>query len=135
MSLLYVKLPSSSRIDIHLEGKRYRSGDWINTTISKYETLQLRCRADLTGTFVLASHKVSVFGGSTVTSIGSGTSRDHIEEQIPPVKVWGKRFATSKFPNTNANVLRILASEDNTAIVINDKHPVHLRRGEYHEMP
>jgi hypothetical protein len=133
MSMLYIRLPSTRGIDIRLEGKRYRSGDWLNTTISKYETLQLRCRADLTGTFVLASHKVSVFGGSTVTSIGSGGSRDHIEEQIPPVNVWGKEFAISKFPDTNPNVLRFLASEDNTVIVINDKQSIHLKGGEFHE--
>jgi hypothetical protein len=133
MSKLYIKLPSSSGIDIRLEGKRYRSGDWINTTISKYETLQLCCRADLTGTFVLASHKVSVFGGSTVTSIGSGGSRDHIEEQIPPLNVWGKRFAISKFPDTNPNIIRILASEDNTAIRIDNIQYAHLRGGEFYE--
>lgn len=132
-SMLYIRLPPSSGVNIRLDGKSYHSGDWINTTINKFETLQLRCRADLTGTFVLASQKVSIFGGTTVTSIGGGRSRDHIEEQIPPVKAWGKRFAISKFPDTNPNVLRFLASEDNTAIVINDKQSIHLKCGEFYE--
>lgn len=132
-SMLDIKLPSTKGISFRLEGKHYHGGDWINTTINKFETLQLRCRGDLTGTFVLASEKVSVFGGTTVTSIGVGTSKDHIEEQIPPTNVWGKRFALSQFPDTTSNFLRFLASEDNTEIVIYDKETVHLKAGEFHE--
>jgi hypothetical protein len=132
-SSLQIKLPSTKGISIRLEGKHYVSSDWINTTINKFETLQLRCRGDLTGTFVLASEKVSVFGGTTVTSVGAGITKDHIEEHIPPVNVWGKRFALSQFPDTNPNFLRFLASEDNTEIVMNNKQTFHLMSGEFHE--
>ncbi|XP_061169976.1 uncharacterized protein LOC133179199 [Saccostrea echinata] len=132
-TMLNIKLPLKNNIDIQLEGKSYNRGDWINITINKFDTLQLRCHADLTGTLVLSSQKVSVFGGSTVTSIGVGISRDHIEEQIPPINVWGKRFAVNSFPDTNPNILRFLASEDDTTVNINDKETVHIMAGNFHE--
>ncbi|XP_062622357.1 uncharacterized protein LOC134283859 [Saccostrea cucullata] len=129
---LNIKLPMKHKINIHLAGKSYNQGDWINITINKFDTLQLLCHADLTGTLVLSSEKVSVFGGSTVTSIGIGFSRDHIEEQIPPVNVWGKRFAVNPFPDTEPNILRFLASEDNTTVVIDNKN-IHIMAGNFHE--
>ncbi|XP_062622356.1 uncharacterized protein LOC134283858 [Saccostrea cucullata] len=131
---LNIKLPMEHNINIHLEGKSYNQGDWINMTVNKYDTLQLLCHADLTGTVVLSSEKVSVFGGSTITSVGVGTSRDHIEEQIPPVNVWGKSFAINPFPDTNPNVIRFLASEDDTFVNIDGKPSVHMSAGNFHEL-
>ncbi|XP_061169978.1 uncharacterized protein LOC133179200 [Saccostrea echinata] len=130
---LNIKLPMTHKLNIRLEGKRYSQGEWINITINKFDTLQLLCHGDLTGTLVLSSQKVSVFGGSTVTSIGVGFSRDHIEEQIPPVNVWGKKFAVNPFPDTNPNTLRFLASEDNTTVNIDNKKNVHIMEGNFHE--
>nr|XP_034302507.1 IgGFc-binding protein isoform X2 [Crassostrea gigas] len=130
---LQIKIKSTNGGIIILENKRYGNNDWLNTTISRFEVLQLQCRSDLTGTFVQSSQKISVFGGSTVTNIGTGTSRDHIEEQIPPVNVWGKRFAMSPVPHTNPNVIRVLASEDDTMITINN-HGIHtLQSGQFYE--
>ncbi|XP_061170004.1 uncharacterized protein LOC133179229 [Saccostrea echinata] len=132
-TMLNIRLPSNNNITLHLEGKHYKRNDWINITINKFETLQLLCHTDLSGTFVSSSNKISVFGGSTVTSIGTGWSRDHIEEQIPPVNVWGKSFAINPFPDTNPNILRLLASEDNTTVAITNKQTVHLMNGKFHE--
>ncbi|XP_065933610.1 uncharacterized protein [Magallana gigas] len=130
---LQIKIKSTNDGIIILENKRYENNDWLNTTISRFEILQLQCRGDLTGTFVQSSQKISVFGGSTVTDIGTGMTRDHIEEQIPPVNVWGKRFAISPVPHTNPNVFRVLASEDDTIITINN-HGIHtLQSGQFYE--
>ena len=92
-------------------------------TGSKFTTVQLSCRGDLTVTFVKSSHsyRVSMFGGSTVTNIGVGTTRDHLKEQIPPLNVWGKQFAIFPVPDTNPNLIRILASEDNTVVSVNNQ--------------
>ncbi|XP_034302509.2 IgGFc-binding protein-like [Magallana gigas] len=117
---LQIKIKSTNRGKINLESKMYENNDWLNTTISRFEVLQLQCKGDLTGTFVQSSQKISVFGGTTVTNIGEGTSKDHIEEQIPPVNVWGKQFIMSPVPNTSPNFIRVLTSEDDT--VISNKH-------------
>ncbi|XP_062622358.1 uncharacterized protein LOC134283860 [Saccostrea cucullata] len=131
-TILNIKLPNTNNIRIHFEGKSYSHGDWMNLTINKYDTLQLLCRADLTGTLVLSSKKVSVFGGSTITSVGIGSTKDHIEEHIPPVNVWGKKFAINPIPDTNPNILRFLASEDNTMVNINNKE-IQIMAGNYSE--
>ncbi|XP_065929401.1 uncharacterized protein [Magallana gigas] len=130
---LQIKIKSTNGGIIIFENKKYGNNDWLNTSISRFGVLQLQCQGDLTGTFVQASQKISVFGGSTVTNIGAGISRDHIEEQIPPVNVWGKRFAMRPVPDTNPNLVRVLASEDDTVITINNHHIHTLKTGQFYE--
>ncbi|XP_052673463.1 uncharacterized protein LOC128155678 isoform X1 [Crassostrea angulata] len=130
---LQIKIKSTNRGEINLESKKYENNDWLNTTISRFEVLQLQCKGDLTGTFVQSSQKISVFGGTTVTNIGEGTSKDHIEEQIPPVNVWGKQFVMSPVPNTSPNFIRVLASEDDT-VIRNKNNGIHtLQAGQFYE--
>ena len=130
---LSIRIKSTYGGSVYFERRNYGNGNWLNTTIDRFETIQLLCRGDLTGTFVQSSQRVSVFGGSTVTNIGSGTSRDHIEEQIPPLNVWGKRFAIFPVPDTNPNLIRVLASEDNTVVSVNNQVKRTLQSGEFYE--
>ena len=130
---LSIRIKSTNGGSVDFERKNYRNGNWLNTTIDKFGTIQLLCRGDLTGTFVQSSQRVSVFGGSTVTNIGIGISRDHIEEQIPPLNVWGKRFAIFPVPDTNPNLIRVLASEDNTVVSVNNQVKQTLEPGEFYE--
>nr|XP_022322760.1 IgGFc-binding protein-like [Crassostrea virginica] len=130
---LSIRIKATNHGSVDFDKKRYRNGNWLNTTIDKFETIQLLCRGDLTGTFVQSSQRVSVFGGSTVTNIGSGLGKDHIEEQIPPLNVWGKRFSTFSVPGTNPNLIRVLASEDNTVVFVNNQVKQTLQHGEFYE--
>uniref|UniRef100_A0A8B8D3U4 IgGFc-binding protein-like n=1 Tax=Crassostrea virginica TaxID=6565 RepID=A0A8B8D3U4_CRAVI len=131
---LSIRIITTNNGRVDFDNKIYGNGNWLNTTIDRFESIQLLCRGDLTGTFVQSSQKVSVFGGSTLTNIGSGSSRDHIEEQIPPLNVWGKRFGIYSVPGTNPNLIRVLASEDNTVVSVNN-HQVNqtLQHGEFYE--
>ena len=128
-----IRIKATNHGSVDFDKKIYRNGNWLNTTIDKFETIQLLCRGDLTGTFVQSSQKVSVFGGSTVTNIGSGSSRDHIEEQIPPLNVWGKQFSIYSVPGTNPNLIRVLASDDNTVVTVNNQAKQVLQPGEFYE--
>nr|XP_022322752.1 IgGFc-binding protein-like [Crassostrea virginica] len=130
---LSIRIKSTNGGRVHFDRKNYGNGNWLNTTIDRFETIQLLCRGDLTGTFVQSSQRVSVFGGCTVTNIGSGTSKDHIEEQIPPLNVWGKRFSILSVPGTNPNLIRVLASEDNTVVSVNNQVNQTLQHGEFYE--
>ena len=130
---LSIRIKSTNNGRVDFDNKIYGSGNWLNTTIDRFETIQLLCRGDLTGTFVQSSQRVSVFGGSTVTNIGIGTSRDHIEEQIPPLNVWGKQFSIYPVPGTNPNLIRVLASEDNTVVSVNNQVNQTLQHGEFYE--
>lgn len=57
---------------------------------------------------------------------------DHIEEQIPPLNVWGKHFAVSPIPDTNPNLLRILASANGTTVSVNSMTH-NLESGEFYD--
>ena len=104
--------------------------------------------SDLSGSMVLANRDVVVFGGSEAsnapntnhcdkvagvcewdgeTKCGGNedcTSKfntccaDHLEQQLFPVKSWGKRYLASKtFPrNQEQDVYRVMAAENNTQI-------------------
>ena len=130
---LSIKIKSTNGGSVDFDSKKYANDDWLNTTIDRFESIQLSCRGDLTGTFIKSSQKVSVFGGSTLTNIGIGTSKDHIEEQIPPLNVWGKRFAIFPVPDTNPNLIRVLTSEDSTVISVNNRQKQTLQPGEFYE--
>ncbi len=57
--------------------------------------------SDVSGTQVIASKPVSVFGGVKRASIPTrwGTYRDHLVEQLPPLQSWGRNaLVTPHFP-------------------------------------
>ncbi|XP_062614916.1 uncharacterized protein LOC134276660 [Saccostrea cucullata] len=130
---LSIKLSVGGNVEVEVDGKKFHDGDWINTTINRFETLHIVTSGDLTGTFILTSSPVSVFGGSTVTTIGSGRSRDHVEEHIPPVNVWGKTFFINPIPNTDDNIFRFLSSQDNTELMVNNNKYVLQKSGYFLE--
>ena len=118
-------------------------------TLSQYEVLNLETAAmgeDLTGTWILADKRISVFGGSECASspvtnlCENGTCKswpqwncstmkqcpalcccDHLEQQMIPVPAWGKHYAVghSKFRGNEADTWVVLAAEDGTGIQTN----------------
>ena len=79
---------------------------------------------DFTGTIVTsASNKpIAVFNGNCITSVPNNVSAgyDHVFEQAMPTDYWGKRFVVTsiyqKFPGMSADVVKITALYDNTAV-------------------
>ncbi len=80
---------------------------------------------DLTGSIVRSTKPVVVYGGSARTevptgfSMNGGTSRDHLAEAIPPVAAWGKFFAAKNTGRPLGDLIRVVASVNNTVIKIN----------------
>lgn len=98
--------------------------------------------ADLTGTHVQASGPVVVFGGHECANVPAQGINfcDHIEQQLFPIASWGSQYVVSSFSprgNGDAQVFRILASEDQTLVTTTPPQPnadnVTLNRGEYVE--
>lgn len=81
---------------------------------------------DITGTYIqvidtgaTASCKtVSVFSGSSWTSLGCSGSADNLYEQMYPVQSWGTRFATVPLRGVSGDNLRFLAANNNTSVII-----------------
>ena len=111
--------PSSGPVSVSYGGATYGNGQTFRIDLNRFDTFQAQSSGDLSGTFIHSSHNVSVFSGNVRTNVGSGDSRDHLVEQLPPLSSWGKRFATVPTPmRTTGDVIRIVASQDNTVVHI-----------------
>lgn len=112
-------------------------GNTINIQLDAGETYQVQSRNgsdDLTGSFVSADKNFAIFGGAKWTEVPSGCSaRDNLLEQMYPVTTWGKQFVTIPNINMNYDLFRIMASEDNTLVMVygNTTDAYNLDAGEF----
>lgn len=119
-----IKFPTTSPgtpISITIFSATYGNGDTLNITMNKYETLHFyQDGADFTGTRILSSRPVAVMSGNKkvkVADTGTGTSSDHLVEQLMPVDTWGKEFFTISTPDRSlGDFFRIVACEDSTIV-------------------
>jgi hypothetical protein len=87
--------------------------------------------SDLTGSRVKSNKPVVVYGSHfrTPLPITTGTSRDHLIEQMPPVETWGRRAFVTPFPaadrggatDTGGDIFRVIAANDSTVVSINGR--------------
>jgi gliding motility-associated-like protein len=117
----------------------------IVTTVLSFagDVLQVQDDKDLTGSIIESiagangeCKRIAVFSGSSALSIGNnsgaGTSVDPLYQQCYPVTTWGKNFGIVPFANNpNGYHLRVLASENNTAVTVNGA-TVNLNEGEHY---
>ncbi len=97
--------------------------------------LQANGSADLTGTELSASAPISVMGAVKCVNVPVGYGYcDHIVEMLPPVSTWGQSFVTVPLSTRKkGEVFRVLASEDNTEVLLDGSLVATLQRGESHE--
>jgi hypothetical protein len=97
---------------------------------------------DPTGVMITSTAPGAVWGGHNCTFVPYNSwACDHLEEQMFPLETWGKRFLVGLTRqispgNTETNVIRILASENNTLISFDPPSvaaPVTLNMGEFYE--
>lgn len=89
---------------------------------------------DLTGSHIVADKKISVFSGAkwTQVPIGCGT-RDNLYEQMYPVSTWGRRFVSVLSKDASSDQIRVLASENNTQVFVDNVLSATLGSGEFYE--
>lgn len=99
---------------------------------------------DLTGTHIEVidtgansnCRKVSVFSGNSFTKLGcSGPfgSGDNLYQQIYPTSSWSNTFVTVPFKSRSFDRYRILASKDNTILLIDGSYKTTLNAGQFYE--
>ncbi len=81
---------------------------------------------DLTGTSIesvsidgSACKKIAVFSGSSSLSIGNNGSVDPLYQQCYPVNSWGLNYFITPYRGKNKFIIRVLAKEDGTNVIIN----------------
>ncbi|XP_013401799.1 IgGFc-binding protein [Lingula anatina] len=125
--------PSGTPVQVSYGGVNYGNGDKLTVpSFNRSHTLQIRSQGDLTGTFIKATNPVAVFSGNVRTAVGESESRDHLVEQIPPIRSWGTEFVTVPIPRrTVGDLFRIIASVNNTAVTISGMPEMTIDRGEF----
>ena len=95
--------------------------------------------SDLTGTRIVTSKKVNVFGGHECANIPLGTNYcDHVEQQLFPVQAWGNHYIADAFFPRNGqqkDVWRVVAGADNVQVSLNPQvsGPYVLNKGQWVE--
>ncbi len=148
--LLIVATQDSTNIDITpacLTKGGKPAGVTFSIMLMAGETYQIQSdlnTVDLTGTHIKVTNPdckpVAVFGGGIGENFLDPTHSmadccaDHLYEENYPVVYWGKEFITVPFKNTDQNILRFLASQNNTTINVNGSAIATLNAGQYKEL-
>lgn len=92
-------------------------------------------QGDLTGSYISSDKPVAFFSGSKATPITtSGSSYDHLYEQIPPTSTWGREFYMVPLKQRTKDTYRVLAAENGTSVYVEALNRyVTLNRGQYFE--
>ncbi len=93
-------------------------------------------QGDLTGSYVKSDKPIAFYSGSWSTTIPADltvSAWDHLYEQIPPVRSWGRKFVTVPLKGRSEDRFRIIASEDKTNIRIGNNNPFVLSKGKFYE--
>jgi gliding motility-associated-like protein len=120
------------------------AGVSFSITLNKGEVYQVQSlnqrnlpgQGDLTGSYIESDKPVAVYSGnfSTTVPAESGMSGyDHLFEQMPPLQTWGREYYAVPLLTRRADRYRVMASEDNTTVLIGNRAPVTLNRGIYYE--
>ncbi|MBN3518878.1 PKD domain-containing protein [Algoriphagus lutimaris] len=104
------------------------------------ESYQIKAKGDLTGSRIRVMNStdgdcknIAVFGGNKLTSAGDcGTTGDHLFQQAYPIKNWGKSYIHVPLAGrTSGEIVKVLASEDNTDVNVNGSQVGNLDAGEF----
>jgi hypothetical protein len=98
------------------------AGQPISYYLNRGQFLQISQDAELTGSAILATKPVAVFGGSSCMNIPTGTSAcDTAGQQIPPVRALGHEYAAVRYRGRAGGVneqvpWRIVGAADGTQL-------------------
>ena len=115
----------------------------FTVTLNKGEMYQVQSmnseglpgQGDLTGSLIRSDKPVALYSGSWATTIpnSSNSAWDHLYEQIPPVRSWGRKFVTVPLKSRGKDTYRLLASVDQTTVRIAGKATVVIDKGKFYE--
>lgn len=114
-----------------------RKGDTLRVNLNRGDLYQVQSLyGDLSGSQITADKPVAVYGGSLSTTIPFTTPDggwDHMYEQMPPVKTWGREYYTVPLAGRTKDYFRIMAAQNNTTIYFDNVRRVTIHKGEFYE--
>ncbi|HWF44380.1 MAG TPA: IgGFc-binding protein [Candidatus Kapabacteria bacterium] len=92
-------------------------------------------RLDLTGSTISASKPIAFFTGHTCAQIPSDIYYcDMLVEMEPPMDDWGTSFIVPKFAEKDCSVVRIIAGQDSTDVILDGVRIAQLSKGGFCEV-
>lgn len=116
---------------------RLQRGEVLNLQVGE---TSLTANQDLSGTHIIATQPVAVFSGHEGSVIGETSDSccaEHLEQQLFPIKDWGKTYIAAISPGRGIKKdhWRIIAGEDNVTLTTNPPQDgannVTLNKGEF----
>jgi len=122
-----IAIEDNSVIRIQLRKNGQTSGSTYDVELPKAGTIySFQDPIDLTGTSIESvsidgsvCKKIAVFSGSSSLSIGNNGSVDPLYQQCYPVNSWGLNYFITPYRGKNKFIIRVLAKEDGTNVMIN----------------
>ncbi len=110
----------------------------LTITLQRGQVFQAQSNGDLTGSRVYTPpgancKPFAVFAGNRCTNVGDAPRCDHLYEQMFPVATLGKTYLSIPFRTRDADVVRVMAVENNTTVNISGQAPVNLNAGQYRD--
>lgn len=113
------------------------AGTPVVRTLAAGEVLFIPSAADsdLTGSLVTASQPIAVFGAARCALVPTSSfACNHLVEQLTPIAAWGSDFITVPLASRmGGDRVRVLASQNGTAVSINGTLVATLAAGAFHE--
>lgn len=110
-------------------------GTTRKVTLNRGETFQVHAvdeNGDLTGSHLVSNKPFAVFSGNVWTQVPGGCiAPDNLYEQMYPLRHWGEDYFAMPSHKADFNLLRILASENQTTVRINGKMVKTLNSGKF----
>ena len=112
----------------------------FTVTLNAGQSYQIKAKADLTGTRIRVvgdnaadCKNIAAFGGNKWTSVGDcGGANDHLFQHLYPIKTWGTDYLhVSMAGRTSGELVKVLASENNTQVTVDGQNVGTLDAGEY----
>ena len=104
--------------------------------VQSMNDVNLAGQGDLTGSYIKSDKPVAFFSGSLSTTIPADNATsawDHLYEQIPPTRSWGRNYYTIPLKSRQQDRYRVMAAEDKTKVTIDDVKDTVLNRGAFFE--
>lgn len=108
----------------------------FSVTLNAGQTYMHTANSNLTGSRIVSDKPVAVFSGNRCTNVPTGiTACDHLVEQMPSVDVLSKTYFVSQSPRTGTqgDVIRIVATTNNTEVKIDGVTVANLNAGQFYE--